>query len=294
MTEILADLSELDFQAYVDGRLDVVRRAEVEAFMAEHPEEALRLASLRAHTLGLQALAVGLPLEGDSETIDDLEGRFTSTLRRHRRIRRGFAAASVGTVGALAVALAWPSLQQLPPPPVQQEVAPGIVLADDMRVTVDPGGPGQGTPVGMWLTRDTVVAPDLRDSGFGLLEAKAGAMAVWLLYESAPQGESGEKQRVLLRVGPAASADMADTGLGEEAVALTWRQGDLAYRLSGRLPAEELAVLFESVRASLAPPVVQEALAETGPIASEIPADEAAPAASTVPAPAPATDSAGL
>lgn len=49
-------ISEADLQGYVDDRLDSSRRAEVEAYLAAHPEEAARLAAYRRQNTQLQAL----------------------------------------------------------------------------------------------------------------------------------------------------------------------------------------------------------------------------------------------
>lgn len=49
-------ISENDLQAYVDARLDVGRRAEVEAYLARHPDTAERIAAYRRHNEMLHAL----------------------------------------------------------------------------------------------------------------------------------------------------------------------------------------------------------------------------------------------
>ncbi|ANJ67322.1 hypothetical protein A9404_07935 [Halothiobacillus diazotrophicus] len=49
-------LTEADLQAYVDEQLDAARRAEVEAYLADHPEEAARLADYRRQNAQLRAL----------------------------------------------------------------------------------------------------------------------------------------------------------------------------------------------------------------------------------------------
>lgn len=49
-------ITEADLQAYVDEQLDAARRAEVETYLADHPEEAARLADYRRQNAQLRAL----------------------------------------------------------------------------------------------------------------------------------------------------------------------------------------------------------------------------------------------
>lgn len=49
-------LPEADLHAYVDGRLEAARRAEVEAWLLEHPSDAARAAAYRQQNEAMQAL----------------------------------------------------------------------------------------------------------------------------------------------------------------------------------------------------------------------------------------------
>ena len=49
-------ITEADLQAYVDQRLDAARRAEVEAWLAAHPDEAERIADYRRLGADLRGL----------------------------------------------------------------------------------------------------------------------------------------------------------------------------------------------------------------------------------------------
>jgi anti-sigma factor RsiW len=49
-------LAENDLHAYVDGRLDAARRADVEAWLLEHPADAARVAAYRQQNDMMQAL----------------------------------------------------------------------------------------------------------------------------------------------------------------------------------------------------------------------------------------------
>lgn len=56
---ILTAVTESDLLAYVDGRLDPRRRAEVEAHLARSPEDAGRVAADLALLAGLRTLFAG-------------------------------------------------------------------------------------------------------------------------------------------------------------------------------------------------------------------------------------------
>ncbi len=56
MNKQIYELAEEDLHAYVDGRLDAVRRAEVEAWLAKHPSDAARVAAYRQQNDMMQAL----------------------------------------------------------------------------------------------------------------------------------------------------------------------------------------------------------------------------------------------
>src|SRR3569832_746750 len=50
-------ISELDLHAYADGQLDAARRSEVEAYLAAHPDAAMRVSDYR---IQMQLLHAGI------------------------------------------------------------------------------------------------------------------------------------------------------------------------------------------------------------------------------------------
>ena len=56
MNETMKTLNESDLQAYTDGQLDPLRLAEVEAWLAVHPDDAERVAAYRQQNAALHAL----------------------------------------------------------------------------------------------------------------------------------------------------------------------------------------------------------------------------------------------
>jgi anti-sigma factor RsiW len=51
-----ADISQLDLQDYIDGRLSSDRSSAIEAFLASHPESAAQVAALKAQAEVLKRL----------------------------------------------------------------------------------------------------------------------------------------------------------------------------------------------------------------------------------------------
>jgi anti-sigma factor RsiW len=56
MNETMKTLNESDLQAYIDGQLDALRHAQVEAWLATHPDDAERVAAYRQQNAALHAL----------------------------------------------------------------------------------------------------------------------------------------------------------------------------------------------------------------------------------------------
>ena len=93
-------INEADLQAYVDEQLDAARRAEVEAWLAAHPEEAERIAAFRR--LGDELRAVYDPVLGE-QLPPALAGAGTLGQRRWPRLAAMAALLAVGAaIGGIA------------------------------------------------------------------------------------------------------------------------------------------------------------------------------------------------
>ena len=78
-----APISESDLQAFVDGRLAPARAAEIEAWLAERPEEAARIAALRQDRDALRAAYAPIAAEPiPARLAAVLEPRTTPAWRR--------------------------------------------------------------------------------------------------------------------------------------------------------------------------------------------------------------------
>ncbi|MGN6701734.1 MAG: anti-sigma factor family protein, partial [Burkholderiaceae bacterium] len=85
-------ITEADIQAYVDGLLPAARRAEIDVYLANHPDEAARVAAYRAQNAALRSLF--------NPVLDEpVPGRLSVRPRASRHLRRlaaGFAIAIAG------------------------------------------------------------------------------------------------------------------------------------------------------------------------------------------------------
>ncbi len=99
MTNTPLPIGEDDLQAYVDDRLSEVRRSEVDAYLADHPELAARLAEDRDQRETLRRQLAGKFAEPIASRLRVANVRLS---RRHKRgvwLRNGIAAAFLLTLG---------------------------------------------------------------------------------------------------------------------------------------------------------------------------------------------------
>ena len=147
-------ISEADLQAFVDGSLPEARRAEVEAYLAERPEEAARLSSYRAHRAKLR--------EHFAAVLDEpVPERLAEAVHRPARMR-GVAAAfgwlsigiALGAAGGWQVH-AWRASappQAETPALVKRAAVAHAVYAPEVRHPVEVGA-DQEAHLAAWLSK---------------------------------------------------------------------------------------------------------------------------------------------
>ena len=252
-------LPESDLQAYLDGELVPERLAEVEAYLASHPDDVERLARYRAQGDLIRRLYAPLlrrPLPDDLLTPLLAAGA--------GRARRGFGHRIAALAAALAMLLAvgaagWFARDYLEPgvPATARFVADALdahrVYSVEVRHPVEVPAT-EADHLVTWLSRRLglpVAAPDLSAHGFELvggrlLPADVGP-AAQLMYQDAGG------RRVTLYVRP--SPEPRETAFRFESEgplsALHWRDGGAAWALLGELPRAELMPLAHTVYQAL-------------------------------------------
>jgi anti-sigma factor RsiW len=258
--DLLPD-GEAELHAYVDGRLDRSRRAEVEARLANDLEAAQRVRDWKMQRHALRTLHPEMLLEPVPAHL------LHAAMQLHHRSNRfaqwqrwgGMAAAVL-----LSFGLGWGAHSQWQTQVVnsgsgvrtfaRQAVTAHVVYMPEVRHPVEVEASQQQHLV-QWLSKRLnrqLKVPNLAPAGYELvggrlLPGEGGARAQFM-YQNA----AGE--RVTLYVGAIEGA--AAKGVGETAFRFTsesgvasfyWVDQGFGYALTGRLPRQGLLVLAESV-----------------------------------------------
>lgn len=173
MNELPQSIAEAELQAWVDGRLAPERRAEVEAWLAAHPDEAERVAAYRALDDALRTY-YGPVLE------EPVPAHLRQAPARRRRWRAAAAAAGWAVGGALLGGTAVWHYRSLDPATVAQPEPPVIArraalahatYAPEVRHPVEVGA-DQEQHLVAWLSKrlgGDVRAPKLEAEGMALV-----------------------------------------------------------------------------------------------------------------------------
>lgn len=240
-------VTEDELHALVDGELPEDRRADVEAWLAAHPEDAQRVAAWTAQIERIRARYAGVADEVVPERFD-----IERLVRRTKRpwLQLGVAAAAVGAF-VLGGAAGWFGRGAWDGAPGARVVAIDALEAHrlyiaEVRHPIEVGA--QEAHLIPWLSRRVghqLRAPDLapfglRLMGGRLLPGPRGAAAM-LMYE----GPSGD--RYTLYCSRAASPETAFRWRdGGSVAAIYWVEGDLGYVLSGPPERERLQKIAEA------------------------------------------------
>ncbi|HQS56837.1 MAG: hypothetical protein B7Y56_02295 [Gallionellales bacterium 35-53-114] len=234
-------LAEDDLQAYVDGRLDAARRAEVEAWLLQHPSDASRVAAYRQQNDALQALFnpvlnEPLPLQMYPQA-------------RHRNFAQPlrYAAMLGGMVlsGLLGWGLHGAEKSRQPPMAamVRQAALAHVVYTPEMLHPVEVGREQEQHLV-KWLSKrlgSDVKPPHLAEAGYELMGGRllpgSQGPAAQFMYQDA----RGLRLTLYLSNKPADKGEAAFRYAQEGKVSVFyWIDGDLSYALSGEVEKADL------------------------------------------------------
>ncbi|MCW5774134.1 MAG: anti-sigma factor [Rhodospirillaceae bacterium] len=244
-------ISEHDLQAYVDGRLAPARAAQLESWLADHPDEAARIAALRQDRDTLRAAYAPFAAE-------PVPARLVAEFQRGPRQawRRAAAAVLIFAAGA-AAGWAGGVLAQPSPPAARDLVRNAIgahrVFVPEVRHPVEVGAREEAHLV-QWLSKrvgHALAAPDLTASGFrlvgGRLLSEGARPAALFMYENAAG------QRITIHCIPDPGGTTTAFRYREIAgvSAFYWIDEKLAYAVIGTVQRDKLLEIARATYAAL-------------------------------------------
>jgi anti-sigma factor RsiW len=252
----VSSIGEVDLHAYADGQLEPARRAEVEAYLAAHPEAAALIQDLRAQ---IHAMHAGF----DGVMNEPIPLRLTNALRPRPWIR-GIAAGVAWL--ACGLVAGWFAHARLSPPSAAPTVFAREALVAHALYTAEQRHPVEVTAeqeahLVAWLSKRLAMpirAPSLQQQGFSLLGGRLlpgddGPLAQ-LMYQSA----TGERLTLTVkRAATSAGSTTAQADVGFRVMeqrgdsVFYWIDRDYGYALSGGIGRARLLAVAQAVEAQL-------------------------------------------
>jgi anti-sigma factor RsiW len=246
----LSSIGEVELHAYADGQLEPARRAEVEAYLAAHPEAAALIQDLRAQ---IHALHAGF----DGVMNEPIPLRLTNALRPRpwtRGVAAGIAWLACGLVAG------WFAHARLSPPSAAPMVFAKEALLAHALYTAEQRHPvevpaEQEAHLVAWLSKRLAMpirAPSLQQQGFSLLGGRLlpgddGPLAQ-LMYQSA----KGERLTLTVKRAATPQADVGFKVLEQRGDSVFyWIDRDYGYALSGGIDRARLLAVAQAVEAQL-------------------------------------------
>jgi len=259
--------------AWLDDELPPEQRAEVEAWLREHPEDAARVRLWALDAEALRAKLDGVLAEPVPQALAQVTWRKAPDTLPGAHWQRWVAALAIfvlgGAVGAAAMWRLPPASGALPragePAWVQRAAVAHTVYVPEVRHAVEVKA--QEEHLSRWLTRRLTVPVklfDLRAQGFELVGGRllpdaAGTPSAQLMYQALPDtgatGADGKPLRVTVYLRkPDSSTPAAFRYERQGELGLFyWVEGESAeggacgYALVGALPKEKLLALAEAI-----------------------------------------------
>jgi len=254
-------VSELDLLAYADGLLDhdPGRKARVEAYLREAPEEAKRIDDYRAQTRALRAAYGGRAMESVPDYLHDVLRPRAAGGRMHVT---GLRVAAMVAISAAAGVAGW-HLGQVsgPAPQVAGERLPSVlreVVSDERKgLRTLPASVGDAARDGLlrWQqngVRLSLAVPDLSSLGYQLSGrhdlSHGGTQVISLSYS----GVEGAKLRLLISPVVSGAARVVPVSEQGGARLAHWSQGPLSMAVQAEKGNRGLAALARDVRDTIA------------------------------------------
>lgn len=247
MSEPVNTIMRDDLQAYVDGKLNDEHRRDLEAWLVDHPVEAVSVAEWRQQNAALRTLYDPVALEPVPERLQVRQ--LARSVRREPFAWRRYAAAAV--ILAVGVTGGWFARDRLPDglertePLVTEAIQAHRLYTSEVLHPVEVRAEDAGH-LRAWLSKrlDRALAiPDLRAQGLTLVGGRllpaAAGPAAQFMYES----QSG--QRLTLYIEP--TPEGAETAFLRTDVdgleAFYWRDETIRCAIVGDVPRERLQAI---------------------------------------------------
>jgi anti-sigma factor RsiW len=245
-------ITEDDLQAHVDRRLDPDRAAEVEAYLAAHPEEARRIGAYAAEREALRAHFASVAEEPVPPELH-LSRLIAARLRGRRPPWRSVAAALI--IFALGGVGGWTASEL-----ARSEAGGGAALARQAAEAYRVFGPDMGRPVEIaaadkallvrWVSnrlQRPVAVPDLSASGYAFLGGRVVATpqgpAGMLMYD-----KNGARIALLMRPMPMRPNLPISEHRINDVASFVWSVDGLGYSLVGQSDPGALHALADEAR----------------------------------------------
>lgn len=243
-------ITEQDLHAWADGRLDAARRAQVEAWLAQHPAQQARVAAWRAQGAQLHR-AFDVVLD------EPVPARLTPPApRAPLRAAALLAWLALGVVIGYAVRGALAPPESAPAPLARQAAIAHAVYAPEQRHPVEVGADQEAHLVA-WLSKRLgapLRVPQLGAAGYALvggrlLPGESGPVAQFMY-----QRDNGQRLTLYLRRAAPDAGQSAFRHAQEGAIGVFyWIDDGWGYALSGELAREQLLDVASRVYAQLNP-----------------------------------------
>ncbi len=247
MSDALNPVTENDLHAYADGHMAVDDAARVETWLAEHPEDAARVAAWRSQNAAIRDMfAPYATTRPEDAALLAVQARRPILERLPLRAAAAVLLFALGT----ATGLGLPSLLGAPAtatPIFKQASEAYAIYAREVRHPVEVWA-GEKDHLVAWLGKrlgEKIVAPDLASAGYTLVGGRLvpvdGVAGALLMYED----KSGKRLTLLL--GRTAKKNetafqFASNGAVET---LYWMDNGLAYAVSGEISREALRAVAD-------------------------------------------------
>ncbi len=246
-------VTEAELHAYVDGALSSPRAAEVEAHLAEHPEDAARVAAYRGQAAALHREFDPVLDEPLSRQIEVPRRAWVRPLLRYVAVIAWFTLGAVAgwqlhayTAGRQAEATSW----------ARRAAIAHVVYSPEVRHPVEVGADQEAHLV-TWLSKRlgaSLKIPHLGEIGYSLvggrlLPGERGPVAQFMYQDS-----KGQRLTLYVRVNPDDSSVTAFRFAQESGVGVFyWLDSKLGYALSGEVEKAELLRVANAVYRQLNP-----------------------------------------